>query len=527
MWYLNGTDIFLNFDTNGFPLSLANTQKLKTQFTTPMTSTKGVVHSILYIKIFFSFFFIFPSYLAAQQNSIKGRIDSLLLQADNDSKKFNFDNSILLSKKALFLSQEISYQPGLIRSNYQIAHDLCNLGDYKKSFEYLRTIEKSYKEDIERDLDLKFKLTDLMGRNFLALGFRKQAVREFKKEMFLADLYKLPSQKSAKKLHSYVQLSACYEDNNADSTYYYLNKGLILSRNTSKQDTFIYYNLADYHTNFTKNIDSSFYYNNKAIEQEIKTGSNYLYIGFAQRSEILFQLKRYNESLEYCFKTIILAKKRKRTEQIIASYKLIADNYKYLGNYEKQQQYIDKYVTAKDSLITARRAGIQISADIIFEEEKEIMAKKNKMLLYAVLVGLFFIFMIITIVIISLKKKKERESNILIKQQTESEIIPETELRDEEFYDKIILLAKTNSPEFLFRFKQKHPAFFKKILDIQPDLKNSEQIFCAYLKLNFSTKEIANCTYVTPKAIQNRKNRIRKRLNIPSDIDIYIWFNEL
>lgn len=42
-----------------------------------------------------------------------------------------------------------------------------------------------------------------------------------------------------------------------------------------------------------------------------------------------------------------------------------------------------------------------------------------------------------------------------------------------------------------------------------------------------TTKEIATCIFVTPKAIQNRKNRIRKKLNIPSEFDIYKWFNEI
>jgi len=93
--------------------------------------------------------------------------------------------------------------------------------------------------------------------------------------------------------------------------------------------------------------------------------------------------------------------------------------------------------------------------------------------------------------------------------------------------DEILALAKQNSPRLLNKFRLVYPEFFDKISDIQPNLKNSELIFCIYLKLNLTTKEVATYTFVTPKAIQNRKNRLRKKLGIPSDLDIYKWFNDI
>lgn len=92
--------------------------------------------------------------------------------------------------------------------------------------------------------------------------------------------------------------------------------------------------------------------------------------------------------------------------------------------------------------------------------------------------------------------------------------------------DEILRLAKENSPRLLSKFKSLYPDFFEKLAEIQPNLQNSELIFCIYLKLNLSTKEVATYTFVTPKAVQNRKNRIRKKLNIASSVDIYKWFDE-
>lgn len=93
--------------------------------------------------------------------------------------------------------------------------------------------------------------------------------------------------------------------------------------------------------------------------------------------------------------------------------------------------------------------------------------------------------------------------------------------------DEIMRLARENSPRLLSKFKNLYPDFFEKLSAIQQNLQNSELIFCIYLKLNLSTKEIATYTFVTPKAIQNRKNRLRKKLNIPSTADIYKWFNAI
>lgn len=94
-------------------------------------------------------------------------------------------------------------------------------------------------------------------------------------------------------------------------------------------------------------------------------------------------------------------------------------------------------------------------------------------------------------------------------------------------HDDIILLAENDAPLFISHFKAIYPNFYEKLMEIQSDLSISEQKFCFYLRLNFSTKEISAYTFVTPKAVQNRKNRLRKRLNIPPNIDIYIWMENL
>lgn len=88
-------------------------------------------------------------------------------------------------------------------------------------------------------------------------------------------------------------------------------------------------------------------------------------------------------------------------------------------------------------------------------------------------------------------------------------------------------LAKENSPEFFTRFNEVYPEFRNKLLEISPRSKTSELTFCAYLFLNFSTKDIAEFTFTSPRTVQTRKYNIRKKFNIPTDEDLYIWIQNI
>ena len=120
-------------------------------------------------------------------------------------------------------------------------------------------------------------------------------------------------------------------------------------------------------------------------------------------------------------------------------------------------------------------------------------------------------------------EKKEQEASLLDK-KTKLNVMS---LRVSTSYDEIIVLAKNGDPKFATLFKELYPEFYDKLMHLQPNLTLIEQKFCFFLKLKFSTKEIAEYTYVTPKAIQNRKNRIRKRLGIADNEDIYQWIENL
>jgi DNA-binding NarL/FixJ family response regulator len=91
----------------------------------------------------------------------------------------------------------------------------------------------------------------------------------------------------------------------------------------------------------------------------------------------------------------------------------------------------------------------------------------------------------------------------------------------------VMQLAVNNNPAFLLKFNEFDPNFGLKLLNIAPALVAIEIEFCALLRLNLETKEIARYTKTSVRSVEGKKYRIRKKLSIPSDQDINTWMTRL
>jgi len=80
---------------------------------------------------------------------------------------------------------------------------------------------------------------------------------------------------------------------------------------------------------------------------------------------------------------------------------------------------------------------------------------------------------------------------------------------------------------FKKHFTDVHPDFFKILVENYPDLTTDELKLCAYLKIQLSSKEIARLINVSVSAVNKRRNRMRKKLNISPKIDLYEFLLKL
>ena len=91
------------------------------------------------------------------------------------------------------------------------------------------------------------------------------------------------------------------------------------------------------------------------------------------------------------------------------------------------------------------------------------------------------------------------------------------------YYDKLIKLLDENiSSEddwqiFQTNFDRIHENFFRNLHLKYPDLTANDLRFCAYLRLNLSTKDIAHLMNISPKGVEVARYRIRKKVGIPSE----------
>jgi ligand-binding sensor domain-containing protein/DNA-binding CsgD family transcriptional regulator len=98
-------------------------------------------------------------------------------------------------------------------------------------------------------------------------------------------------------------------------------------------------------------------------------------------------------------------------------------------------------------------------------------------------------------------------------------------------FNKIIRLlnAEEKSDEsweqFSVHFDKVHVDFIKHLKDRFPSITSTELRLSAYLKMNLSTKEIATLMKISPRGVEIGRYRLRKKLNIASNVNLFEFFN--
>jgi DNA-binding CsgD family transcriptional regulator len=72
-----------------------------------------------------------------------------------------------------------------------------------------------------------------------------------------------------------------------------------------------------------------------------------------------------------------------------------------------------------------------------------------------------------------------------------------------------------------------HEHFFRNLRERYPSLTHSDLRFCALLRLNLSTKDIAKFTNLTVRGVETARYRLRRKFNIPSDMSLVTFLIEM
>lgn len=446
-------------------------------------------------------------------------IDSMLIKVNEDLRISGRKKELIdLNNKFCNISKKQDYKKGEILSYINLGNIYATVGMYEKAFKYLQVAEENL-EGID-DYYLHTKLYQEYGQANYVIGLYKKAVKYNSKSIYYG--------KQIKDQHDREILSLVYanradflrESNSIDSSLIYLQKALEI-----KPTPVINSTIANHYMLFAKNEDSAQMYFNRAFSLlkqreywDPQRALTYFYYG-----NFLFERQDYTLALDYYIKSVEILKKTRRVYQIPMLYQTIAKTYKKLNNASKEKDYLERYAKLNDSLGRVRDESINNSVDkITREKEKDDVDQQNSTILYNVII--FSLFFIIIIVYYVYNKRITKKRKIIEEKELETELLMKKMSVDDE---RLVSLARKNDPLFFNEYQNAYPELVGRLLEINPKLSANELSFCAMIQLGFSSKEIAQYGFMQHRSVQTKKNRLRKKLHIPSDVDIYFFLQNL
>ncbi|WP_114793256.1 triple tyrosine motif-containing protein [Niabella yanshanensis] len=103
--------------------------------------------------------------------------------------------------------------------------------------------------------------------------------------------------------------------------------------------------------------------------------------------------------------------------------------------------------------------------------------------------------------------------------------MPDTEKSGKEFQKIIKTIDKELDQQqeweqFAFHFDKVHNNYLQHLKDSYPSLSANDLKLCAYLKLNISTKEIAQLMNISVRGVETARFRLRKKFLLPGDVHL-------
>ncbi|UQB70462.1 tetratricopeptide repeat protein [Epilithonimonas zeae] len=477
--------------------------------------------------ILFCTLFFYPL-LSAQKHYTPKQIDSLITSNEKPND-WSLERNIYFLTDLYKQSEKIHYEKGMYRCLIQISNWYMMKAQYKKALPYLKKIKNLTLNNTD---NLKYKIMALQSKSFAFtnLGLYDDAHVAIDESIRQANMisdsetkFKLLGRGLDIKSALYIELKMPQ-----DSVLLYLKKSAAQYKqikNTSERTNLLNAAYINISTSFfnAKKLDSAIYYsrkviNSKQISEESKSPV------FQTLAQIHREKNNWDSAFYYYKQAEATSVKLGNPLDLKSIYQTLTEMYDRSGDKKNALIYAKKYAHLSDSLNAINKQSVAVANKNIKEnlQEENLFQQKR---LYWIIGGILVILFFLALLSLYIFRYYTKEKKSIIEEKTKE--LKELHSKVNDSFDEIVSLAKNNDSTFLGRFKEVYPDFCNKIQKICPDIINSELTFCAYLKLNFSTKEIATYTFTAIKSVQNRKNRLRKRLNIPSDEDIYIWIDKL
>lgn len=524
------------------------------------------------------FFIIFQSAMA--QNGVAVLIDSLAQTASEGEKaRLGMEIASELSNKDWQRAQryiEVAKKSAERANSVKILADFyIDLGDiyfmkdaldialehYLKAYEF-------YKMHPTSD---RFKLENNLAIVYARTGNTEKASKYFKK-VYESQKEKKDTLILAKILNN---MGSLFLDKEVDSSLAYFKESLRISQNLVDPDLKMYLNTNLARCYIQKNMP-------EMAEEHFRKSIAYVEKGTSPRgsawlynelSEFYLNVENYDSVVHYAQKAVkILDSVAPFGFEQQRAVGLLYKGYIQKKEFEKAATYFEQYSKISDTLnLEDKRVNLE---KLLVGEEyrnrekiRELEASKRQSRNYIILLVLVAILLFLAMLLFRFRnklkhselekqlataKQKELNTNLELKNKEligkamiemhRTEIIEDilNDLKEvklkaakketQNAIDYIVKRLKRDASaniweEFELRFEQVHESFYTQLLKKHPDLTPREKRLAALLKLNLTSKEVAQITGQSLKSVENARTRLRKKLNITNmqmDISAYL-----
>ena len=387
-----------------------------------------------------------------------------------------------------------------------------------------------------------------IGLVYSEMNNREKAIEYLKKGLSISTELQNKYEMSA----MMINLGTFFNDSdNKDSASWYYSRALKIKEEIQDMEgiSTILIGLG----NVTENENEAFDYYSRALQiAEALNDPAKMSACYNSLGTIYFRRGNTEKGIEYekvALKYAIAARSKKEIQN---AYFNLSESHKKAGRLKEALEYFRLYSVMRDSLFASESSRQIAEMQVRYESDKkekevELLKKEQTLLLLTtrnqkIIYGSVAILAVLVGAVFYFRAQTNKQKNITLKEKIESQnrelttislLVAKKNQALGQLKNELDELAKTSSSPkalddmvknigreidfdeewnmFKYHFEKVHPDFFARLKSLAPTLSVTELRLCAYLRANFTTKEISSLTNTTVRAVQQAKYRINQK----------------
>jgi len=520
---------------------------------------------------------IFQAYLQGQENV--DSLKNLILQTQNDSLKahlynslsytfyrINQDSSLYYANKALEIADKNAISTEKANAFYNIGRTYFFMHHYNLALQYMESALNIYRK-------IKSEFGEALMLNSIGIVYRNMNQPE-ESITYMNEAYQL-FKKIDDKNYQAITLGNLGRDylskKDYDTAEEYLKKSI--KTESAKENPLLmmqyYISMGDIYLEGRKDYKKAIDFYRKGIIYAEK-GNSPLNISEAlgKTGSAYIKMGNYDSARYYIDKSMGFYDRVKSKSILQNGYKQYIEYYKQLGDYKKAFEYSVLLRELEDSLFSTQANTKMAEFEVMYKtlkneetikhlnDQKQIQQLRLSILLVIVALIILIIIFLINYyrekISISNREKKELQQILELRDKelastalnfaqnnellakTTKKLIKSQEMLDENEQKEIQniineLRAQVSSDsfhEFELRFLKVHKDFYTKLRAEFPKLSPNDLKMCALLRLNLSSKDIANILHMSSASVNVTRSRIRKKMNLSKKVNLVSFLME-